>query len=220
MLAASRYLARGGSIHETARALPESASPAEASSVAASDGDGVESDGVESESPAVEWGDEAASAHSTRTALQVAAAEGSETVLEFLLQVRQPVRGVARDSRTLGVVGKPCAVGELTALSRSPDVADAPLARTAQNAAEVDTADGAGKTALHLAVEANEGACVAQLLARGANISAPDAKGVTPMSTAAELELDDVLQVPGSTSFACAPQASARAHQMRIRASP
>ena len=50
-----------------------------------------------------------------------------------------------------------------------------------------DAGDGAGKTALKLAVEAGEAGCVTQLITRGANISSADDAHQTPMQAAAEL---------------------------------
>ena len=57
----------------------------------------------------------------------------------------------------------------------------------------LDAADPAGKTALKLAVEAGQAGCVGQLITRGANISAADGAGQTPMAAAAELGHDEIL---------------------------
>ena len=48
----------------------------------------------------------------------------------------------------------------------------------------VDAPDAEGKTALRCAVDKGQKACVLQLITRGANISAADPSGQTPMQSA------------------------------------
>lgn len=63
------------------------------------------------------------------------------------------------------------------------------------NDVDLDTRDGQGRTALHLAVESGHLPVVAKLLEMGADTDLVDYHGLSPIHTAAEFDREEILSI-------------------------